>query len=140
MFMVKRKGKEEGKKQKEKRIKIMRWTARTLSVLILLFSLPFYFGYGNPLPFVDPDYSFIENFFLTIVPVMFFGLFIVFIMIWGFELTSYLNPMNGYKLIWFPMNSFLSISFILLLVVIICSIFIYRPFCRYICPFEHYPI
>ena len=41
---------------------------------ILLFSLPFYFGYGNPLPFARSDYSLWENVALTMMPLVFIGL------------------------------------------------------------------
>jgi len=57
----------------EKKLKIMRWTARIIALAVLLLGLPFYFGYGNPLPFVK-DYSFLENLWLTIMPLMFIGL------------------------------------------------------------------
>ncbi len=40
----------------------------------MAFGLPFYFGYGNPLPFVDPEYSLWDNLSLTVFPLMFIGL------------------------------------------------------------------
>jgi len=40
----------------------------------LVLGLPFYSGYGNPLPFVNPDYTWIENFGLALVPFVFIGL------------------------------------------------------------------
>lgn len=43
---------------------------------VLLVGLPFYFGYGNPLPFLDPDYTFYDNMWLTVFPIMFIGLII----------------------------------------------------------------
>jgi hypothetical protein len=55
-------------------MKIIKWTARILSLGILVFALPFYFGYGNPLPFMSPDYSLWENVTLTLVPLIFIGL------------------------------------------------------------------
>jgi hypothetical protein len=61
-------------KIKEKHLKIMKWTARILSVAIILLGLPFYFGYGNPLPFVDSDYTAFDNIWLMIFPLMFIGL------------------------------------------------------------------
>jgi hypothetical protein len=54
--------------------KTIRWTARILALAFLLFGLPFYFGYGNPLPFINPDYSFLDNAWLSIFPLMFIGL------------------------------------------------------------------
>jgi hypothetical protein len=55
-------------------MKIIKWTARILAILLLLFGLPFYFGYGNPLPFINPDYTLHDNLWLTIFPLMFIGL------------------------------------------------------------------
>ena len=40
----------------------------------MLFALPFYFGYGNPLPFANPDYSLWENVALAMMPLVFIGL------------------------------------------------------------------
>jgi hypothetical protein len=53
---------------------ILRWTTRVLAALILLLGLPFYFGYGNPLPFVKPDYTLWDNTWLSVFPLMFIGL------------------------------------------------------------------
>ena len=36
--------------------------------------MPFYFGYGNPLPFINPEYSLWDNTWLTVFPLMFIGL------------------------------------------------------------------
>lgn len=55
-------------------MKIIKWSARILSLVILIFALPFYFGYGNPLPFVDPNYSLWENVALSMMPIIFIGL------------------------------------------------------------------
>ncbi|MDD3284082.1 MAG: hypothetical protein PHZ07_00635 [Patescibacteria group bacterium] len=41
---------------------------------ILIFALPFYFGYGNPLPFAKADYSLWENVALAMMPLVFIGL------------------------------------------------------------------
>jgi len=45
-----------------------------LALCILIFALPFYFGYGNPLPFANPDYSLWENVALSMMPLVFIGL------------------------------------------------------------------
>ncbi len=50
------------------------WTSRIIALAILLLGLPFYFGYGNPLPFVDASYSLIENVWLSLLPLVFVGL------------------------------------------------------------------
>jgi len=55
-------------------MKIIKWTARILALGILIFALPFYFGYGNPLPFAKPDYSLWENVALSMMPLVFIGL------------------------------------------------------------------
>lgn len=54
--------------------KILKWSNRILAALIIVFGLPFYFGYGNPLPFVDPSYSLWDNTWLSVFPIMFIGL------------------------------------------------------------------
>lgn len=66
--------KKEEKPMSRKTRSVLRWTARILAFLMLLFALPFYFGYGNPLPFVNPDYSLWENVALTMMPLVFIGL------------------------------------------------------------------
>ncbi|MFA6106670.1 MAG: hypothetical protein WC745_03285 [Patescibacteria group bacterium] len=55
-------------------MKAIKWTARILALCILIFALPFYFGYGNPLPFAKPDYSLWENVALAMMPLVFIGL------------------------------------------------------------------
>ena len=55
-------------------MKTIKWTARVLALCILIFALPFYFGYGNPLPFAKPDYSLWENVALAMMPLVFIGL------------------------------------------------------------------
>ncbi|MFA5129557.1 MAG: hypothetical protein WC477_01405 [Patescibacteria group bacterium] len=55
-------------------MKAIKWFARILALCILIFALPFYFGYGNPLPFAKPDYSLWENVALSMMPLAFIGL------------------------------------------------------------------
>lgn len=55
-------------------MKLIKWSSRILALFILLFALPFYFGYGNPLPFIKADYSIWENVELSIIPLVFIGL------------------------------------------------------------------
>ncbi|MFW9899049.1 MAG: 4Fe-4S binding protein [Candidatus Thorarchaeota archaeon] len=64
-----------------------------------------------------------------------FSVFIVLILLFSFEIMTPLNPLNGFLFVWFPFNYLYLIALILLFIVIITSIFIYRPFCRYVCPF-----
>lgn len=55
---------------------MLKWVARLLAIGVLIFGVPFYLGYGNPLPFMNPEYTFLENTWLTIFPIMFIGLLI----------------------------------------------------------------
>jgi len=57
-----------------KTLNTIKWLTRMLALCILIFALPFYFGYGNPLPFINPDYSLWENVALTMMPLVFVGL------------------------------------------------------------------
>lgn len=61
-------------KLKSEQIKIIKWTARISALAVIVLGLPFYFGYGNPLPFIDPEYTLWDNLWLTIFPLMFIGL------------------------------------------------------------------
>lgn len=54
-------------------MKTIKWFARFSALAIVLFALPFYFGYGNPLPFVGVK-SLWENVALSMVPLVFIGL------------------------------------------------------------------
>ena len=58
----------------QKNLKITMWVARIAALILILLGLPFYFGYGNPLPFINPDYLLWDNVWLTIFPLMFIGL------------------------------------------------------------------
>lgn len=58
----------------KKQLKTIRFAARGIAILAILFGLPFYFGYGNPLPFLDPNYTLWDNVWLSIFPLMFLGL------------------------------------------------------------------
>lgn len=59
---------------KMKNYKFLKWSTRILALVIIVFGLPFYFGYGNPLPFLNPEYSMWDNTWLTVFPLMFIGL------------------------------------------------------------------
>lgn len=58
----------------KKQLKIMKWTARITALAVLLLGLPFYFGYGNPLPFANPENEIFDNIWLSTFPLMFIGL------------------------------------------------------------------
>ncbi len=53
---------------------ILKWIARIFAATIIILGLPFYFGYGNPLPFINPEYTVWDNTWLTVFPLMFIGL------------------------------------------------------------------
>jgi len=59
---------------KTKQIKTLRWATRIIALVILLLGLPFYFGYGNPLPFINPEYLLFDNLWLMAFPLVFVGL------------------------------------------------------------------
>ena len=52
----------------------IKWAARIIAVAVIIFGLPFYFGYGNLLPFSNPNYTLWDNIWLTIFQIMFIGL------------------------------------------------------------------
>lgn len=60
--------------QINKKLNKMKWVARIIAMIVIALGLPFYFGYGNPLPFIKPDYTLWDNIWLTIFPIMFIGL------------------------------------------------------------------
>ena len=51
-----------------------RWIARIAGIAIVVLFLPFYLEYGNPLPFLNPDYTVHDNAWLTAFPFVFIGL------------------------------------------------------------------
>ena len=52
----------------QKTLKKIKWVTRIFALLIFLFAVPFYFGYGNPLPFINPEYTFFDNLWLSLFP------------------------------------------------------------------------
>lgn len=63
-------------KKSKKQLILLRWISRILAIIITLFGLPFYFGYGNPLPFINSNYALWDNIWLTVFPFMFTGLIV----------------------------------------------------------------
>jgi polyferredoxin len=86
-------------------------------------------------PVLDYNMEIKNNRFLPYVRWLFFGGFFILILILGFEITIFMNPMNGFLFLWYPTNLFFIIPVTLLIGTMIMSFFSYRPFCRYVCPF-----
>ena len=66
------------------------------------------------------------------------GYFIIFIVsgiVWGLAVVQYLNVFEGFKIVKNPGFPIVGIPAILIGIIIISSIFIYRPWCRLLCPF-----
>jgi polyferredoxin len=67
--------------------------------------------------------------------IIFFILIFTFLFTIGVNIEYFINPLYGFQIFWFPTNLLLLIPLILLIIIMVASIFVYRPFCRYICPF-----
>jgi len=65
----------------------------------------------------------------------FFAIYAIASLVWGLELTLFMNPINGFLIFWTPLNIMIFVAFLIFLLTIIISIFIYRPYCRFFCPF-----
>ena len=66
------------------------------------------------------------------------GYFIIFIasgIIWGLAVVQYLDVFEGFKIFKEPGFPVVGIPAILIGIIIISSIFIYRPWCRLLCPY-----
>jgi len=66
---------------------------------------------------------------------VFFGIYAVISIIWGLELSLFMNPINGFLIFWIPLDTLILVAFILFTVIVLISFFIYRPYCRFFCPF-----
>lgn len=58
--------------------KILKWILRIIALVIFLFGMAFYLGEGSVMehiPWINEGYTFMDNLWLTIFPVLFFGLF-----------------------------------------------------------------
>ncbi|TFG24610.1 MAG: 4Fe-4S binding protein [Promethearchaeota archaeon] len=65
----------------------------------------------------------------------FFAVVILIIVVWNIALLQLLNPFVGYSFFRDPLAMVLLIPLISLISVMVLSIFIYRPWCRLLCPF-----
>ncbi|MHA2346793.1 MAG: 4Fe-4S binding protein, partial [Candidatus Hodarchaeales archaeon] len=66
---------------------------------------------------------------------LFFAAFVIFAGVWSIQLLPFVNPFSAFLILQKPAVFLISLSFIFLLVVSLVSVFLYRPYCRFICPF-----
>lgn len=71
----------------------------------------------------------------TIIRWFFFGVITVLVIIWSLNLLQIINPFTGFNFFTNPLAPLFSIPGITLIIVAIASLFMYRPWCRLICPF-----
>jgi len=71
----------------------------------------------------------------NIVRWCFFGLIILTSIIWSLAILQFINPFLGLNYFKNPLSIILLIPLITLIIVAVLSIFIYRPWCRLLCPF-----
>ena len=71
----------------------------------------------------------------TIIRWIFFAVVVVLAIYWVFSVLQIINPFTGFKNFTNPLVPLFLIPGISLLIVTITSIFIYRPWCRLLCPF-----
>jgi len=69
------------------------------------------------------------------IRISYFIIFMVSGIVWGLAVVQYLNVFEGFKIIKNPGFPIIGIPAILIGIIIISSIFIYRPWCRLLCPF-----
>ena len=65
----------------------------------------------------------------------FFLIFAIVSIVWGLSIVQTINPFMGFKVFTNPFSVALIIPLISIIVITILSFFIYRPWCRYLCPF-----
>ena len=71
----------------------------------------------------------------TIIRWIFFAVIALLAIFWSFSVTQIINPFTGFKIFTNPLVPLFLIPGISLLIVIITSFFVYRPWCRLLCPF-----
>ena len=71
----------------------------------------------------------------NIIRWIFFGLIIILTLIWTISILQIINPFLGFSFIKNPGAVAFLMPLIMLIVVSIASIFVYRPWCRFMCPF-----
>ena len=71
----------------------------------------------------------------TIIRWIFFGVITVLAVFWSFSLLQIINPFTGFNIFTNPLAPLFLIPGITLILVVIASFFVYRPWCRLFCPF-----
>lgn len=66
---------------------------------------------------------------------LFFGVVFLFALLWSILILPLFNPFSGFLFLHPPFDFTLLISFFGLIVIGIASVFFYRPYCRFLCPF-----
>jgi len=82
----------------QNKLRTIKWITRIAALLFFFGGLPFYFGYGNPLPFINQEYTWYDNLRLTTFPLMFIGLALG----WKYEKTG------GYLITIFLLTGFIT--------------------------------
>ncbi len=65
----------------------------------------------------------------------FFAVYAIASMIWGLSITLFMNPLNGFLILWSTFDLSIFLAFIMLTITVVIGVFIYRPYCRFFCPF-----
>jgi polyferredoxin len=65
----------------------------------------------------------------------FFAIYAISSIILGLATSLFMNPINGFLIFWTPFNLAIFVAFLVFLAVIFISIFSYRLYCRFFCPF-----
>lgn len=71
----------------------------------------------------------------NIIRWIFFGVVVVLAIFWSFSVIQIINPFTGFRIFTNPLVPLFLIPGVTLLIVIITSFFVYRPWCRLLCPF-----
>jgi polyferredoxin len=77
----------------------------------------------------------IPNNVARIIRWIFFVVVAILAIIWSFALLQLINPFLGYSFFTNPLAITLLVPLITLILISVLSIFIYRPWCRLLCPF-----
>ncbi|MHA2471655.1 MAG: 4Fe-4S binding protein [Promethearchaeota archaeon] len=65
----------------------------------------------------------------------FFAVYAIASMIWGLSITLFMNPLNGFLILWSSFDLSIFLAFVMLIITVVVGVFIYRPYCRFFCPF-----